>query len=131
MSRRIEDVLSDARARIGRIQPRDLRHVAQSGGLVVNIRPEAQRWSEGELPGAIVIARDVLEWRVDPRGDHRIPQVRDYDQQIVVVCSAGFASSLAAASLLDLGFTRAADLDGGYQAWTAWSDAHAESVEGR
>jgi rhodanese-related sulfurtransferase len=90
---------------------------------VVDIRPEAQRRAEGELPGAVVIERNVLEWRLDPRGAHRIPEVRDHDQPVVVVCSAGYASSLAAASLVDLGFHRAADLDGGFQAWSAWDSA--------
>ena len=131
MTRRIEEVLEEARTRITRVEPSDLSDVLASGGLVVDIRPEAQRSSEGELPGAIVIERNVLEWRLDPRGDHRIPQVLGYDQQVVVVCSAGFASSLAAASLADLGFSRAGDLDGGYQAWTAWSDAYAAAVEAR
>jgi rhodanese-related sulfurtransferase len=69
-----------------------------------------------------VIERNVLEWRLDPAGDHRLPAVRDYDQPVVIVCSAGYASSLAAASLADLGFTRAADLDGGYQAWASWAE---------
>jgi rhodanese-related sulfurtransferase len=131
MTRRIDDLLAGARDRIDRVAPRHLADVSASGGLVIDIRPEAQRRSEGELPGAIVIERNVLEWRLDPQGDHRIPQVRDHDQWIVIVCSAGYASSLAAASLVDLGCTRVADLDGGYQAWSAWSEAHAESVEAR
>ena len=101
MTRRIEEVLEEARTRITRVEPSDLSDVLASGGLVVDIRPEAQRSSEGALPGAIVIERNVLEWRLDPRGDHRIPQVHGYDQQVVVVCSAGYASSLAAASLAD------------------------------
>ena len=121
MSRRVEDVLEEARTRIGRVRPPNLEQIIAAGGLVVDIRPEAQRHDEGALPGAVVIERNVLEWRLDPRGEHRISEVRDYDQQVVVVCSAGYASSLAAASLADLGFTAAADLDGGYQAWARWS----------
>ena len=72
-----------------------------------------------------MVERNVLEWRLDPLGDHRIPQVRDHGQQVVVVCSEGYASSLAAASLVELGFTRVADLDGGFRAWRAWTDRQA------
>lgn len=121
----MDDVLEEARTRIGRVRPADLEQINAAGGLVVDIRPEAQRHDEGALPGAVVIERNILEWRLDPRGDHRIAEVRDHDQQVVVVCSAGYASSLAAASLADLGFTRAADLDGGYLAWRAWFDSRA------
>jgi len=125
VSRRVDEVLAEARTRIGRVRPADLEQVLAGGGLVVDIRPEAQRHEEGALSGAVVIERNVLEWRLDPRGDHRIPEVRDHDQEIVVVCSAGYASSLAAASLADLGFTRAADLDGGYLAWRSWFHSRA------
>ena len=132
MSRRVDDVLEEARTRIGRVDPADLDQVLATGGLVVDIRPESQRHDEGALPGAVVIERNVLEWRLDPGSEHRIREVRDHDQQVVVVCSAGYASSLAAASLADLGFTRAADLDGGYQAWRVWSgDRAARSGAGR
>jgi rhodanese-related sulfurtransferase len=120
----VEQLLAAARARIERVGPDRLAEVAEQGGLVVDIRPEAQRRAEGELPGAVVIERNVLEWRLDPGGDHRIPEVRDRDQRIVVVCSAGYASSLAAASLVDLGFHGAGDLDGGYLAWRAWAEEH-------
>ena len=130
MTRSVEDLLAAARGRIGRVPPQELAAVVAAGGLVVDIRPEAQRRAEGELPGAVVIERNVLEWRLDPRGAHRIPEVRDHDQSVVVVCSAGYASSLAAASLVDLGFHRAADLDGGFQAWSAW-DATRTRAEAR
>jgi rhodanese-related sulfurtransferase len=124
VSRRVDDLLAGARARIGRVQPGDLAAVVEAGGLVVDIRPEAQRRDEGALPGAVVVERNVLEWRLDPQGDHRLAGVSDLDQQVVVVCSAGYASSLAAAVLVDLGYSRAADLDGGYQAWRTWSRTH-------
>jgi rhodanese-related sulfurtransferase len=116
-----DDLLDRARQRISRVTPADLESVTASGGLIIDIRPSEQRRSEGELDGAIVLERNVLEWRLDPTGSHRIPEVRGHDQEIVIVCSAGYASSLAAASLADLGFTRAGDLDGGYQAWAAWA----------
>ena len=122
MTRTADDLVAGARLRIDRVTPGSLVGVVSGGGLVVDIRPEAQRVVEGELPDAVVIERNVLEWRLDPGGDHRIPQVRDHGQQVVVVCSEGYASSLAAASLIDLGFTRATDLEGGYRAWKAWTE---------
>ena len=90
------------------------------GALVVDIRPERQRAEEGELPFGIAVERNVLEWRFDLLGDHALPEVQGYDQQVVVVCSEGYASSFAAASLHQLGFVLAADLKGGYRAWRAW-----------
>jgi rhodanese-related sulfurtransferase len=127
MSRSADDLIADARRRTHRVAPSRLRHVWADGGLVVDIRPAAQRARQGELEGALVVERNVLEWRLDPDGAHRIPEVVDHDQWIVVVCSEGYASSLAAASLADLGCTRAGDLEGGYRAWRAWSDG-TESV---
>jgi rhodanese-related sulfurtransferase len=112
-----DDLVDRARRRIRRVGPREMRGVVADGGLVIDIRPAAQRSEEGPLPGAIVIERNVLEWRLDPTGSHKIPEVHDFDQPIVIVCSAGYASSLAAASLADLGFSRSADLVGGYTAW--------------
>jgi len=115
-----DDLVAEARRRIRRVQPEDLAALQASGGVVIDIRPSAQRAAEGELEGAVVVERNVLEWRLDPGGSHRLPEVRDHDQAVVVVCSAGYASSLAAASLVDLGFTAAADLDGGFEAYAAW-----------
>jgi len=116
-----DDLLAQARRRIARVTPADLEAVTAGGGLIVDIRPAAQRAVEGELEGALVVERNVLEWRLDPTGEHRLPEVRGYDQAVVIVCSAGYASSLAAASLADLGFAHAADLDGGYLAWAEWA----------
>ena len=127
MSPTPDDLVDGARRHIERVRPEDLAAVAAGGGLVVDIRPAAQRAAEGGLPGAVVVERNVLEWRLDPEGDHRLPQVTGFDQQVVVVCSEGYASSLAAASLHELGFRRAADLDGGYRAWQAW-DADSPST---
>ena len=87
------------------------------GALVVDIRPAAQRAAEGELGFGLIVERNVLEWRFDLTGSHTLPEVISYDQPVVVVCSEGYASSLAADSLRQLGFARAADLAGGYQAW--------------
>jgi rhodanese-related sulfurtransferase len=115
-----DGLLEAARSRIERVGPAELAAVVEGGGLVVDIRPEAQRRQEGDLPGAVVVERNVLEWRLDPWGDHRLEQVTGPDLRVVVVCSEGYASSLAAAALVDLGLARVADLDGGYQAWLAW-----------
>ncbi len=90
-----------------------------AGATLVDIRPVEQRREEGEIPGAVVIERNVLEWRLDPRSDARIVELARYDAQIIVFCSEGYASSLAAASLRHLGLTRATDLAGGYLAWKA------------
>jgi rhodanese-related sulfurtransferase len=122
MMQRADDLVAEVRRRIRRVQPAELRALQDSGCLVVDIRSEATRRAEGDLEGAVVVERNVLEWRLDPRGSHRIPEVRDYRQWIVVVCSEGRASSLAAASLSDLGFEHAADLEGGFRAWRAWLD---------
>ena len=118
--RSIDDVLGEARRRLpGRVRPEELGAAMASGALVVDTRSEAQRRRDGELPGAVVVERNVLEWRLDPASDHRLPEAGDYDRTIVVVCDEGYASSLAAASLQDLGLVNATDLEGGYQAWKA------------
>jgi rhodanese-related sulfurtransferase len=113
----IDVVLQRARDRLERVGPAAMRRIAAEGGLVVDIRPGYQRRRDGELPGAIVVDRNVLEWRLDPSSPFRLPEVRDHDQVVVVVCNEGYASSLAAASLQDIGLVRATDLIGGYQAW--------------
>ncbi|MEY2567611.1 MAG: hypothetical protein QOE35_2140 [Actinomycetota bacterium] len=114
----LDQLLEAARATLPpRPGPDELDAAVAQGALVVDIRPIHQREHDGELPGALVIDRNVLEWRLDPRSPHRIPEVRDHDQAIVIVCNEGYASSLAAATLQQLGLTRATDLDGGYQGW--------------
>ena len=89
----------------------------QAGALLVDIRPQAQRAAEGQVPGALVVERNVLEWRLDPASDARLPEAGDYGRQVIVICSEGYASSLAAASLQDLGLANATDLAGGFHAW--------------
>jgi rhodanese-related sulfurtransferase len=116
-ARSTDDLLAEARRRIARVEPEDLDELAAYGALVVDIRPAAQRAAEGELGFGLIVERNVLEWRFDLTGSHTLPEVTGYDQPVVVVCSEGYASSLAADSLRQLGFVRAADLAGGYQAW--------------
>jgi rhodanese-related sulfurtransferase len=89
------------------------------GALVVDIRPVEKRRAEGRIPGAVIVDRNVLEWRLDPASPHRIPEAVDHDVHVIVVCSEGYQSSLAAATLQDLGLHRATDLTGGAQAWIA------------
>jgi rhodanese-related sulfurtransferase len=115
----IDDILSAARARLNRVAPEDLEREQLDGAVIVDIRPAEQRARDGALPGAIVIDRNVLEWRLDPSCDHRIPDIAGYDTRIVIVCNEGYSSSLAAALLHDVGLHRATDLIGGYQAWLA------------
>jgi rhodanese-related sulfurtransferase len=116
----IDRLLEEARAAIEpRVTVDDLDGVLAGGGLVVDIRPVELRQRDGELPGALVIDRNVLEWRLDPTSDHRIPEVTGPDQQVVLVCDESYATSLAAATLRRLGLHRATDLVGGYQAWLA------------
>jgi len=117
--RTIDDVLAEARKRLDRVRPHDLAAAIDAGALVVDTRSEAQRRRDGELPGAVVVERNVLEWRLDPASPHRLEDAGDYRRRIVVVCDEGYASSLAAASLQDLGLVNATDLEGGYQAWRA------------
>ena len=121
MSRSADELVERARLHIDRTPPAGLEAVAAAGGLIVDIRPEAQRAAEGELPGALVIERNVLEWRLDPHGSHRLPEATGFDRPVVVVCSQGYASSLAAESLHELGYQKVGDLIGGYLAWAEWS----------
>jgi rhodanese-related sulfurtransferase len=119
VTRSIDDLLDEARARLRRVGPAEAAHAVERGALLVDIRPQWQRDADGEIPGALLIERNHLEWRLDPSSDARIPEAVDHDVEIVIVCSEGYSSSLAAASLQDLGLHRATDLDGGFLAWRA------------
>ena len=116
-ARPISEVLEQARSRLDRLGPAEAWAAVQDGALLVDIRPQAQRAAEGEVPGALIIERNVLEWRLDPASDARLPEAGSYDLRVIVMCSAGYTSSLAAASLQDLGLSAATDLEGGFQAW--------------
>ena len=119
MTKTVEQLLDEARDRLRRLSPAEAADALAAGALVVDTRPAAQREREGEMPGALVIERNVLEWRLDPASPDRIPDVTGYDQVVVVVCSEGYSSSLAAAALQDMGFRNATDVAGGFQAWKA------------
>ena len=117
MTRTIDDLLAAARARLDRPDPRRAAALVADGAILVDTRPGWQREQEGELDGALVIERNHIEWRLDPTSAARIPQAVGHDVTWILFCSEGYSSSLAAASLQDLGLRNATDLDGGYQAW--------------
>ena len=113
----VDRLVERARATYGRVHAGEAARLGASGGLLVDIRPAAQRAEYGGIPGALVIERNVLEWRLDPTSPHRHPALSRADQPVVIICQAGYASSLAAASLRELGLTSATDLVGGFEAW--------------
>ncbi len=116
----IDLMLARARARLRRIGPQAAASAVDRGAaLLVDIRPVALRQACGEIPHAIVVDRNTLEWRLDPTSPHRIPQITDAHQTIILVCDEGYASSLAAVTLQDLGLVNATDLVGGFRAWHA------------
>ena len=116
MPSRIDAVLDDARTKLSRLPADEVPAALARGAYLVDIRPAAQRAAEGQLPAAVVIERNVLEWRCDPSSDARLPEAVDDDVEWIVLCSQKYTSSLAAASLKDLGLHRATDVIGGYHA---------------
>ncbi|MFE3740592.1 rhodanese-like domain-containing protein [Streptomyces sp. NPDC059134] len=115
----IDELLERVRADLDRLEPREAFEAATGGALLVDIRYAALRERDGLIPGALVVERNELEWRLDPQGSHRAPEATSHELRVVVVCNEGYASSLAAASLRQLGVHRATDLVGGFQAWKA------------
>ena len=118
-ARTIDEILAAARARLVRLTPREARDELADGAMLIDIRPAAQRAAQGEVPGSTIVERNHLEWRLDPCSDARLPWVAGYDHRIIVICEAGYTSSLAAAALQDLGLHRATDVIGGFLAWAA------------
>lgn len=101
----------------GAATDRSAADAMRDGALLIDTRPATQRERDGEIAGAIVVDRNVLEWRLDPTSPHRIPEIHDLDQTVIVICNEGYSSSLAAATLHRLGLRRATDVIGGFQAW--------------
>jgi rhodanese-related sulfurtransferase len=117
MGSTIDQVLERARRRLTRVNPQQAAAEQADGALLVDTRTESQRAKQGEIPGALVIDRNVFEWRLDPTSPSRIPEAKDHQTRVIVICSDGYSSSLAAASLQDLGLINATDVVGGFQAW--------------
>jgi rhodanese-related sulfurtransferase len=115
----IDDLLERARRRLSRVDPLQAREAMDDGALLIDIRSEGQRASDGVVPDSLFVARNVLEWRCDPTSDHRDPRIDGSRRQLILMCDEGYQSSLAAAALHELGLTRTTDLAGGFQAWRA------------
>ncbi|THA59861.1 sulfurtransferase [Streptomyces sp. A0958] len=115
----IDELLERVRAGYVQLGPREAWAAASEGALLVDIRYAELRERDGLIPGALVVERNELEWRLDPRGSHRAPEAVSHGLRVVVICNEGYASSLAVESLHRLGLYRATDLAGGFQAWRA------------
>ena len=124
----IDVLLEEVRSRLDRVDPADLASEVNAGAIVIDTRPIEQRQRDGELPGALIIDRNVLEWRLDPTCPHRIAEADSANRRMIIVCNEGYSSSLAATSLRQLGIERATDLVGGFQAWKRFS-AQAQVAE--
>jgi rhodanese-related sulfurtransferase len=124
----IDQLLSEARARLHRLTPAEAHQRLDEGAVLIDIRAESQRARDGVVPASTFIPRNVLEWRLDPASPHRAANLARHDAQIIVMCDEGYQSSLAAATLQDLGIARATDLVGGFQAWRAAGLPLEESV---
>jgi rhodanese-related sulfurtransferase len=116
-SRSVDELLEHTRRSLHRVTPAEAQRAVVDGALLVDIRPSELRDRDGTIPDALVIDRNVLEWRLDPAGAHRVPEITSHDQVVIVFCDEGYASSLAAASLQQLGLQNATDLTGGIQEW--------------
>ena len=117
--RTIDDLLQQVRDRIDRVEPAEAARRLAAGALLIDTRPAEQRHRDGEVPGAVVVDRNVLEWRLDPASPYRIPEVTGYDLEVIVLCNQGYSSSLVADTLRTLGLRRAVDVVGGFEAWVA------------
>jgi rhodanese-related sulfurtransferase len=115
----IDELLADARRRIRRLSPAGALQAVRAGAVLIDIRADAQVAQDGIVPGALVIPRNVLEWRLDPASEHRHPGAPQLDDHVILLCDEGYQSSLAAATLQQLGFAQATDVEGGFQAWCA------------
>jgi rhodanese-related sulfurtransferase len=116
----INELLDASRRRLRRLAPCEARDAMAAGAVLVDIRSEPEREGDGVIPGAHFVSRNVLEWRLDPASGHSDPSLGDgLDRAVILVCNEGYQSSLAAATLHDLGFRHATDLAGGFQAWRA------------
>jgi rhodanese-related sulfurtransferase len=118
-SRTIDELLEQVRGRIDRVEPAEAACRLAAGALLIDTRPVEQRDRDGEVPGAVVVDRNVLEWRLDPASPYRIPEMTGYDLEVIVLCNQGYSSSLVVDTLRTLGLRRAVDIVGGFEAWAA------------
>jgi rhodanese-related sulfurtransferase len=129
-ARSVDELLAQVRGRIGRLRPEEVAARVAAGALLVDTRPWAQRVRDGAVPGAVIVDRNVLEWRLDPASPDRLPQVTGYDLEVVVLCNQGYSSSLVADTLRTLGLTRTVDVIGGFVAWVEAGLPTVPAVEG-
>jgi rhodanese-related sulfurtransferase len=115
----VDELLASARARLKRVDPEQASAARGRGALLIDIRSEVQRAADGVVADAVFFPRNVLEWRCDPSSSHRDPRVGGLEREVILMCNEGYQSSLAASALQDIGFARATDLIGGFQAWRA------------
>jgi rhodanese-related sulfurtransferase len=117
MPKTVDDLLAEARATLDRITAQEAHDELADGVLLIDTRTLEQRTEHGDIPGAISIGLNALEWRLDPSSEWRIPQATGHDVRVIVLCQQGYSSSLAAARLQSLGLRRATDVIGGFEAW--------------
>jgi rhodanese-related sulfurtransferase len=117
--RTVDELLDDARRRLDRLAPVAAHAELLDGALVVDTRCAEQRQETGIIPGSVHAPLSVLYWRLDPSSGHHDPRFADPERRVILVCAHGYSSSLAAATLRDLGFHRATDVVGGFEAWQA------------
>lgn len=127
-TRSLEELLTEARSGLPRIQPSELAAALARGALVVDHRDSADIEAEGSIPGSIQIRRSVLEWRLAPSSPWRSHNLTS-NSEVILLCNEGFSSSLAAATLQSLGLERCTDLEGGYRSWRTWSEAQPSSID--
>jgi rhodanese-related sulfurtransferase len=119
MRKTVEELLDEARGRLARLEPHEALEAVDAGAILVDIRGAEQVAAQGAIPGALWITRNALEWRVDPASGHQHPELAGREQRVILICAQGYQSSLAAATLHDLGFDGVTDVVGGFEAWQA------------
>ena len=115
----VNDLLTASRSRIERLNPPAAFAAADGGALLIDTRCSEQRRETGIIPGSVHVPLSILFWRLDPASASKEASLADLGRQIILVCAHGYSSSIAAATLRDLGFARASDIDGGFEAWQA------------
>jgi rhodanese-related sulfurtransferase len=115
----VNELLEACRARIDRLAPAEARAAVAAGALLIDTRCAEERAAGGVIPGSVHVPLSVLFWRLDPASGYEDPRLAHPDRRVILVCADGYSSSVAAATLRDLGFDRAADLDGGFNGWVA------------